>query len=407
MTRTLYLSYDGILEPLGESQVVAYLAHLSRQVSVTLISFEKTQDLTEVRLLEKMRSRLGELGVEWIPLRYHKRPLAVSTAYDVLRGLTVGIALTRIRRIQLVHARGYVAALIALALKRLFGVRFLFDMRGFWADEKAEAGHWSTKSMIYRIVKFFERRFFESADAIVSLTEVGVTKFSSLGYRIRPGVPIEVIPTCTDLERFSPGLKDPNLVAQLKLEDRLVIGCTGTMSNWYLRQPMLDCLAYLRSHLDNVKILVVTREDHEQLRSDARAAGLQDDQLIITRAAFSAMPAYLRLMDLGLFFINPCFSKKGSSATKLGEFLATGVPVVINEGVGDSGWIVREHGVGVVLEGTGTADFESSLKEIKRILSDPFVPHRCRETAQMYFDLRVGAEKYARLYTKLSGLRVP
>ncbi len=72
------------------------------------------------------------------------------------------------------------------------------------------------------------------------------------------------------------------------------------------------------------------------------------------------MPEYLRLMDLGLFFIKVCFSKKGASATKMGEFLATGIPVVINDGVGDSGRIVREHRAGVVLSRMGLAEFEAS-----------------------------------------------
>ena len=38
--RTLYISYDGVLEPLGESQVVTYLERLSARYDITLVSFE-------------------------------------------------------------------------------------------------------------------------------------------------------------------------------------------------------------------------------------------------------------------------------------------------------------------------------------------------------------------------------
>lgn len=401
MTRTLYVSYDGVLEPLGESQVVAYLEYLSKQSHITLVSFEKKQDLAETRFLEEMRSRLAGWGIDWIPLRYHKQPLVASTMYDVLRGLAVGIAVTKARGIQLVHARGYVASLIALALKRLFGARFLFDMRGFWADEKVDAGHWSKTSLVYRITKGWEQRFFESADGIVSLTETGVEAIASLGYRIRVGVPIDVIPTCADLERFTPGRKDAALVSRFNLGDRVVIGCAGTMSNWYLREPMLACLSYLACRIDRAMILLVTQEDHEQMRIDAERAGIKPHQLVLTRAPFAAMPEYLRLMDVGLFFIKPCFSKKGSSATKLGEFLATGVPVIINDGVGDSGWIVRRHNVGVVLPGVRTTDFETAARELERLLADLLTSRRCRETAERYFDLKEGVERYRCLYATL------
>src|SRR5207245_2390890 len=101
--------------------------------------------------------------------------------------------------------------------------------------------------------------------------------------------------------------------------------------------------------IDRLKILVVTAEDHDALRAHAVRRGVSPDRFVLTRTTFSQMPALFRLMDVGMFFIKPVFSKKGSAATKLGEFLASGVPVVINEGVGDSAEIVRNERVGVVL----------------------------------------------------------
>ena len=406
LTRTLYISYDGLLEPLGESQVVAYLEQLSGQHQITLMSFEKRRDLEDATCVEKMRARLEGQGIEWIPLRYHKAPSVVSTAFDVLKGIATGIILSFSGRFRVVHARGYVSALIALALKRLTGVRFLFDMRGFWADEKVDAGQWCQGSVVYRMAKRWERRFFESADGIVSLTQIGKATFSSLGYQICWRIPIEVIPPCTDLEKFTPGPKDRTLVARLGLDDQLVLGCTGTMSNWYLRQPMLECLSHFAGAMARVKILIVTREDHDQLRLDAHRAGIPECQLVLVRAPFGAMPEYLRLMDLGLFFIKACFSKKGSSATKLGEFLGTGVPVFINDGVGDSGWIVREHRVGIVTPVVNAASFAMAAKEVEGLLADPSLSKRCRETAERFFNLKDGVEKYNALYARLVGAPV-
>ena len=43
---------------------------------------------------------------------------------------------------RIVHARGYVPALIALALRATRGTRLLFDMRGFWADERVDGALW-------------------------------------------------------------------------------------------------------------------------------------------------------------------------------------------------------------------------------------------------------------------------
>lgn len=400
---TLYISYDGMLEPLGHSQVVNYLVGLSKRYGVTLISFEKPSDFEDVERVREMEARLRACGIRWVRLRYHKFPPVLSTCFDIMRGVVAGVRVGLSRRRSLVHARGYVASLIAILLKQLFGVKFIFDMRGFWADEKVDGGHWSRRSPIYKLAKRCEKRFFESADAIVSLTHEGVKALVDLGYSIRRGTPIEVIPTCTDLKKYVPGPKDPSLLFQLGLAGHLVIGCTGTMSNWYLRQPTLNCLSYLAKKLDRVKILLVTREDHDQLRSDAMRAGIPESQLVLVRAAFTAMPEYLRLIDLGVFFIKPTFSKKGSSATKLGEFLATGIPVIINDGIGDSGWIVRQEKVGLVLSGADLTAFEGVLSDIAALLRDPLIGRRCRDTAKKYFDLDQGVQKYAALYARLIG----
>jgi len=276
----------------------------------------------------------------------------------------------------------------------------VFDMRGFWADEKVDAGHWRKDSRRYRAAKRWERRLFEEADAIVSLTRAGVRAFASLGYEIPSTTVIEVIPTCTDLMRFAPGPKDQALMDQLRLTHRLVIGCIGTLSNWYLREPTLRYLALLAAQL-KAAILCVTQEDHARLRADALAAGIPEARLAITRAPFEAMPAYVRLMDLGVFFVKVSFSKRASAATKLGEFLATGVPVVINDDIGDSGEIVRAHQAGIVLREVTPPLCEASVEDVRRMLSDPARRERCRRAAEQQFNLDDGIGKYRDLYQRL------
>jgi len=274
-------------------------------------------------------------------------------------------------------------------------------MRGFWPEEKVEAGHWSRRSPAYRLAKQWERRFFERADAIVSLTRAGVCVFPELGYRIPAATPVAVIPTCVDTGRFRPGPTDEALRRRLGLEGRLVIGCTGTLSGWYRRSGTLQFIARLARELPDAAALFVTREDHVGLRHDALAAGIPAGRLAITAAAFDAMPAHLRLMRLGVFFIAPSFSKRGSAATKLAEFLASGVPVVINDGVGDSGALVREQGAGVVLPELSERATADALIEVRALLADSACAARCRLAALRHFDLKEGVDAYLRVYHRL------
>jgi glycosyltransferase involved in cell wall biosynthesis len=396
--RVLYVSYDGALQPLGQSQVVAYLERLAACASITLLSFEKPADLADPARVDAMRRRLAAVGIAWLPGRYHKRPAVLSTAFDVLAGCRVARRWCRDRAAPrdaaVVHVRGYVSALIGLYAKRMSGARLLFDMRGFWVDEKVEAGHWPRGGILHRAGKWWERRFLARADAIVSLTAAGVRELPALG-PTQPGIPIVVIPTCVDLDRFMPrDAADRNPGAR-------VVGCVGTLSNWYLRDETLAFLAWL-CRTPRTSVLMVTREDHDRIRADARRAGVPDDRLTVTEASFDEMPRLIQRMDVGVFFIRPCFSKRASAATKLAEFLGTGVPVVINDGIGDSGEIVRSNEVGVVLPDTSPAAFERAAAALDHLLADAGVRGRCRAGAERLFSLSDGAARYAALYRQLS-----
>lgn len=398
----LYISYDGVLEPLGESQVVSYLERLAPDFDITLISFEKPADASDTARMGAMSARLAAKGVSWAPLRYHKRPPVLSTAFDAITAIARARRIARARNIRIVHARGYVPALIALGCRSASGAKFLFDMRGFWVDEKVEAGHWPAGGLLVRAGKWWERRFYAAADGVVSLTSTGVRSLPELGVTMAPGVPVEVIPTCADLERFSPAPKDAALAARLGVSGGPVIGCVGTMGNWYLRDEIIRGLALFAQAWPALKILLVTRDDHAALAADLARAGVPGDRVTICSAPFEDMPRYIRLFDAGLFFIKPSFSKRASAATKLAEFLGCGVPVVINDGVGDSGTIVRDGRVGVVLASLDAETLAGAVDRVRAVLADPGVRARCRAVAKEVFDLDTGVERYRRLYRRLA-----
>jgi glycosyltransferase involved in cell wall biosynthesis len=400
----LYLSYDGVLEPLGESQVVSYLERLAVDHAITLLSFEKPEDWDDATRMTAMFTRLAARQIAWVPLKYHKRPPVLSTAFDTMVGIVRARRIARDRRVQILHARGYVPALIALGARGVNRSAFLFDMRGFWVDEKVEAGHWKSGGLLYRIGKWWERRFYAAAGAVVSLTAAGARAIPELGVTMADGVPVVVIPTCADLERFAPGPKDRELAARLGVAGGPVLGCVGTMGNWYMRQEMIDCLGVFAASWPELRILLVTRDDADALRTDLERAGVPCSRLAITRASFQDMPRHVRLLDAGLFFIKPTFAKRASAATKMAELLGCGVPVIINDGVGDSGTIVRDAGVGVVLSTLDAPAFHAALTQVRAALADQAMPARCRQVATEHFDLTVGVDRYRQLYRRLTGL---
>ena len=77
MKKVLYISYDGMTDPLGQSQVLPYLAFLSMQgYSFTILSFEKKARLEKER--DVVQGIMRKYGITWVPLSFTKNPPVLS-----------------------------------------------------------------------------------------------------------------------------------------------------------------------------------------------------------------------------------------------------------------------------------------------------------------------------------------
>jgi glycosyltransferase involved in cell wall biosynthesis len=390
----LYISYDGMLEPLGQSQVLAYLERLAADRPIHLISFEKARDWDDARQRQAVRRRITQAGIRWHPLRYHKRPTAPATAFDIATGSALAIRLTLRHRLQIVHARSYVAGVMALAAKRMTGAKFLFDMRGFWADERVDGGLWPADGKLYRAAKAVERRLLRAADHVVTLTHASVAEIRSFPYLAPRMPPISVIPTCANLDRFrifGPPQRDP-----------FVLGYVGAVGTWYLLDEMLRCFLIVREGEPSARLLMVNRNEQQMIRERAAAHGIGMDEIELVSANHADVPREIARMSAGMALYKPGYSRLACAPTKLAEYLGCGVPCLGNTGVGDVGGILESKRVGVALPDFSDREITDGLRRLIALACDSAIQQRCRETAQAMFSLEGAVESYASIYDQLA-----
>jgi len=70
MNKILYLSFDGILEPLGYSQILSYLKHLSSNFHITIISVEKKNDVLNTTHFNTIKKEIRDDNIDWVFLNY-------------------------------------------------------------------------------------------------------------------------------------------------------------------------------------------------------------------------------------------------------------------------------------------------------------------------------------------------
>jgi glycosyltransferase involved in cell wall biosynthesis len=238
------------------------------------------------------------------------------------------------------------------------------------------------------------------ADVVVSLTHAGADAIRAFPYLTAHPPVVEVVPTCADLELFHPPSDDsPSHGAG----DRpFTLGYVGSTGLWYLFNPTLECFKVLRRLRPDARLLILNRKEHGYIRERLAAHAIPEDRVEIRSVAPALVAGEIRdRIDAGIFFIKPLFSKIGSAPTKLGEFLACGIPCLTNAGVGDVERLLEGERVGVALRDFAPEHQEEGIRRLLVLAGDPEVRGRCVEVARRYFSLDKGVQSYDHIYLKL------
>jgi len=394
---TLYLSRNGLLEPLGQSQVFAYLRGLSRDYNITLITYEKDEDWADKARLQKARRDCKDLGIRWLPQHFRQRPKIVAPAFSMIR--MVWLVRREVRRsgIRLIHARSNIPAATALAVSWMTGVPFLFDLRSLFPEELITARRMRRGSFLHRAIIWAERVCLAKSAAVISQTHAAVNHIKSVYPNELKDQCLVMIPTCADLDRFTPPLDQPS--------GPTVHGCIGTiLSGWFRTDWLAAWLSAVAQDDTDARFEIVTRDDADRVRVALDPMNKFGDRLTIGPRPSEEMPTAVRGHDLTvMFYAGGEVSELGRSPTRMAEVLGCGLPVVANEGVGDVADIIRRYNVGVVVKDGSQAAMMAALDELKALRSDPDLTSRCRKAAKEVFSLQAGTEAYCKLYANILG----
>jgi glycosyltransferase involved in cell wall biosynthesis len=368
-----YLATDALAEGVGASQILPYLERVSGEgISVSLSTFEKGEPPTWLR--ERMRTS----PVDWHPLRFG-RPGALGGLGRVARGAQA------LKGAALVHARGDLAAGAALLARP---DRWIWDIRSFWADHRVEIGALSATGPQMRLLRRIESSAARQSDAIITLTHAAVDIL-----RQRHGDDVAakalVITTCVDLDQFP--------ASPLPAGEEIRFLLSGSLSPYY-EVPLMVRLVERAAQRAPAALIALT-PGPTSWESELASA-------VVRRANATPpeVPAHVRACHVGLSVcrLDAGVSRWAAMPTKIGEFLASGRPVVVNQGLGDMDAIINEFQCGVALDGRSDAALDAALDRLGDLLADPATPSRCRRAAEHAFNLDVGSRRLSELYRSLA-----
>jgi len=407
--KSLFISYNGAFEPLMQSQGIPYLKGLScKGVKCFLLTFEKEDPRFCKKEKDKLKSELKRNDIEWYSLEYHKRPSLPATLFDIFIGTVVGLYLVIFKKIDIVHARTTVPAAMGFAISRIARKKFIFDERGLTAEEYVDGGMWKRNSFSYKLTLYFEKKFLIRTDHLIVLSQnirdfLINSDYLSINYRDR-NEDISFVPCCVDLARFDS--RKISLTEELRkkhnFSGKFVFLYIGSLGTWYLLDKMMDFFITAKRTIGNAHFLILTHTGKgiaEKLAVDKR---ISPEDITIDTARFEEIPDYIRLATVAMFFIKPVLSKRSSCPTKFAEYLACGLPVLINSGIGDTDLIVEKNRLGAVVKRFNKEAYIKALNTLLVLLKErDSLSKRCQNVVNKEFSLELGVSRYFDAYNRV------
>ena len=398
LPNTLYLSLDGIMEPLGRSQVLKYLEKLSKNYRINLLTFEKDADLQNSDLLKEVLDQCNKHNICWHKVRYRSGLRGFGQLFNIFYLLVMPVFIMTRKKVSLVHIRSYMPGIVIPILSAFFKFKLIFDIRGFWADEKHDRLNWSKTSSKYKFFKYLENYLFKRANYVVTLTKESKEIISKKFFK--PESLIAVIPTCVDIIEFQ---SSDNFAQSLKKKTLITIGYLGSVDTAYDFKKFMFLLKQIREHTNpttNLNLKIFTKKDPKyisELLAENHVYGVDLDIRFVTR---DRLPGEIAKFDVLAFCLKENFSIKASMPTKIAEVLACGKPIICNAFNKDIEKLIDNNSIGLIYNFVDIFS-KTDYKKLISLLENEDTKKQCEDIAKTFFSLNDGARKYDKMYSQL------
>jgi UDP-N-acetylglucosamine:LPS N-acetylglucosamine transferase len=395
----LFLSIDGLTDALGQSQILPYLIGLSRKgYNISVLSEEKIEKLNlNKTYIDKI---VNEENISWhyIPFQSGRNP--IKKIFSIYKLYKKTKALCKTKKINCIHCRSFIPAAIANQLKKALDITYIYDIRGFFIEEKIDTGTLNLNNILHvalikRLHKL-ESRIFLNASAIVTLTEKSISEIIKKSNNSVTNKNIYVIPTSVNYKEFDPRLFD---IAKIKTElnidaNQKILVYLGSLGSTYLMNEMLDFFKCLEGK--NYLFLILANDQMDKYLPLLAEKKIASNTIKIFNVKRNDVPKYLSIADIGISFIRPKYAKMASCPTKMGEMAAMGLPIVFNAAIGDLGKLNNAFQFGFELNSFESNEMKQAIEILKKIDK-----RKIRENTKNYFDIEYAIEKYSVIYSNI------
>jgi glycosyltransferase involved in cell wall biosynthesis len=367
----LVLTYWSFTDALVETYTLPYVRMIRKRVGeddrVYLFTVERSDGKAPSAAREVSGARPESTGI--VNLRGSYSPFglvaAMRWAFDLVR--LWWLCMTR--RIRVIHAFCTPAGVAGYVLSVLTGAALIVDSYEPHAESMVENGTWRAGSVRHRVLTFFEGRMSARAQVLIGTT-AAMEDYARNRYGVTPRSFLAK-PACVDLDVFrpdQPGSED--LRERLGLTGKLVCVYAGKIGGIYLERELFEFFLQANDYWpDRFRVLMLTPAPRDSIDRLARETGLEPSRIVSSFVPHAEIARYLALGDFAVNPVKPVPSKRYCTSIKDGEYWATGLPVVITQGISDDSEIIAREEIGAVLRDLSPEAYRQAVREIDRLLT--------------------------------------
>ena len=386
----MYITYDGILEPLGQSQVLKYISNSKNSKNIILLSFEKKNNFKNLNNTEFVNNIILKSGIKWIPYSYSNNFWFLSKIFDLFKIFYFSIINIPLYKIKIIHCRSYLPTFVICILKFFFNFKLIFDMRGFWIDERYEWGIWSKNKLIFYFLKGIEKKLIKYSDKIVVLCKDSkkvLTKNFGKNHEN-----IFVIPTCADENQF-------NISSNRYWNNCLNLCHLGSISTRYDIDLTLSFFKKINQYVDS-KILFINKGENDFILSKCKEYNISSSKYKIKSFDHFEIQHKINKFDFNIFFPKSGYFKKGFFPTKISESLLSGVPLISTKINSDLDEMISTNNLGFQFNNLSEINFHNFINLIDSFQKKTYI-FDIRNFALKNLSLSHGVLIYDNLYKLL------
>lgn len=391
------LMYQYILEHQQQSpQAFRYHIITEEQQAYALAPQEQAQ----------LQAQLAQQNILWHPLPYRggkfilfKKLWNFITLFFKLWGIK------KREKVKLIVGFLAIAGGYAFLISRVLRLKllvFCFEPHSLYMKE---FGIWSEQSLKYKILHQVEVWQATKADYVTAPTKHTVQLLKDWNSKAQ----IFRVPISVDTEKFSFSAAERARIRQENgvPEDRYAVLYLGKFGGiYYSAELVAQFCKRLLEEEPSLFFFTISPNPSEEVEQAYLDAGLSpEDFVVLNKIPYTEIEGYISACDMGMVAIPPLASQRYRTPVKIGNYLACGLPILLNRGIADDDDMAEEEAVGVVFESLIQEDISIPLQTLRLLMQEEktILQTRARAAAIQHRGLQNSVDVLLQVFEEVYG----